>query len=221
MYTEGDIQIFHWSETVRRRPEMYLGNTGYLGLRFLARELFECPLAPRWLSMVAEETKLEIRAASMPVSVEPRKAGDPMYLIEVASRMQLPIDDPPSISGIEIMDVQARPPVFRRIAAAPTAIATANALSSELRIVSYRAGVATEARFVRGTLAASVTNTESGTAEDGLLIALALDREIFKHASFRFEDLAQELRDFALRRRVDVELRDSKSDLIFALKGGG
>jgi hypothetical protein len=197
---------------------MYIGDTGSLGLRFLARELFECPQAPRKLSVVIEGAKLEMLAISAPVSVEPRKAGKPIYLIEVASRLHVRVDDPPSISAPEVLDLQTKPAAFRRADVARSGIAIANALSSELKLVSCRAGVATEVRFSRGAPTSDAITTPS-TSEDGLAIALVLDAEIFPNASFSFKDLAEELRDFALRRRVCVEVRDAKQDLVFAMKG--
>ena len=55
MYKASDIQILHWHEAVRRRPEMYLGGKGPLSLRSMARRLFECPLDPRRLKVVDVE----------------------------------------------------------------------------------------------------------------------------------------------------------------------
>ena len=80
---------------------------------------------------------------------------------------------------------------------APPTIAIANALSSEMQLVSRGAGVATEARFRRGVLVFPPT-TAASTSADGLAIVLTPDPEIFSDASFLFEDLAEELRDFAL-----------------------
>jgi len=214
-----NIEVIRWPEAIRRRPEMYIRDRGPLGLRFLARELFECPQSPRKLSVVIEGAKFEMLAVSAPVAVEPRQAGKPIYLIEVASGMHVPLDDPPSISAAEILDLQTKPAVFRRADFAPSAIAIANALSSEMKLVSYRAGVATEVRFMRGAPTSDEIMAPS-TSEDGLEIALVLDLEIFPNTSFSFKDLAAELRDFALRRRVCVELRHANArDLVFAMTG--
>ena len=214
MYKASDIQILHWHEAVRRRPEMYLGGKGPLSLRSMARRLFECPLDPRRLKVVIESPRLEIFAACVPISVEPRKPDEPIYLVEVAGRPNPPLDDPPSIAGT---DVQLIPPNLRTRNAGPMIIAITNALSSEFKITSYRTGVATEARFSRGVLISRPATTPSPAFEDGLSIAITPDPEIFATHSFRFEDLAEELRDFALRRRVDVELLDVASNAVFAM----
>jgi hypothetical protein len=171
------------------------------------------------LSVVVEDPKLELSAVAVPVSVEPRQTGRPIYLIEVASGLPVLIDDPPSIAPMEIIDSQATPAAFRRIPVALSAVAIANALSSEMKLVSYRAGVATEANFRRGV--STTTAATPTTSQDGLAMELILDTEIFASSSFRFEDLAEELRDFALRRKVDVELRDAKRNFAFATKATG
>jgi DNA gyrase/topoisomerase IV subunit B len=120
---------------------------------------------------------------------------------------------------MEIIDLETNPAVFRRIPVAPSAIAIANALTSKMTLVSYRSGVATTASFSRGELIS--TTTTPTTSEDGLAIELVLDTEIFAQYRFCFEDLAEELRDFGLRRQVDVELRDARRNLAFARKSIG
>jgi hypothetical protein len=184
MFKGDDIKILTPAGAIRRRPEMYLGATGPLGARFLARGLFECPLAPRWVGVVMDRAQLQIRAISVPISVTPRSGDERIYLVEVASRLLVPIDDPPSISKLEILDIHAKPPAFCRINTAPTAIAIANALSKEMKIVSYQAGVATQARFRFGELASPITTTESVVAEDGLEIEFALDLDVFTNGLF-------------------------------------
>jgi DNA gyrase subunit B len=216
---KDEIVVLPWYEAIRRRPALYIGDTGRLGLRFLARELFECPLAPQRLNVVVEQGRLAIRTVSVPVSVQPRQTGQPIYLIEVASRLPVAIDEPPSIALMEILDLETNPAVFRRIPVAPSAIAIANALTSEMTLVSYCSGAATAASFSRGELIS--TTTTPTTSEDGLAIELVLDTEIFAHDPFRFEDLAEELRDFGLRRQVDVELRDVRRNLAFGRKCTG
>lgn len=128
----------------------------------------------------------------------------------------MPLDDPPSIAGTDIKDSPSN--LFRTINAGPMIIAIANALSSEFKITSYRAGVATEAHFSRGVLIAPPTTAPSPSIGDGVSIAITPDPEIFLTHSLTFEDLAEELRDFALGRRVDVELLDVRSNAVLAMR---
>jgi hypothetical protein len=56
------------------------------------------------------------------------------------------------------------------------------------------------------------------TSADGLAVAFTSDPDIFSPSSFYFEDLPAELRDFSLRRRVDVAPRGTQRQLLFAMK---
>lgn len=59
-YTEGDLQVVVLRDAIRRRPEMYLGSTGRVGIRLLTRDLLEVPLNPTRLLVQLNEASLEI-----------------------------------------------------------------------------------------------------------------------------------------------------------------
>jgi DNA gyrase subunit B len=213
------IQVLRWPEVIRRRPAMYLGDTGPLGLMFLARELFDCPREPTRLVVTLDGSALKIAAASTPISTRPREDGKPIYLIEVLTGIVVPLDRPPSIAGCEILDTQVRPAVFRRVEQAPSTLALANAVSAKMTVISTSNRVATHVEFSRGVLVSGPA--EGATAdEDGFGIQLVPDSEIFGATAFRFEALADMLRDFSLRRRVPAELRDLSRDLVFTADAG-
>jgi hypothetical protein len=210
----NEIPVLVWHDVIRRRPQMYIGDTGRLGLRFLARGLFETPERPRSLLATIRRTQLALSFASVPISVRPRREDGPAYLVEILTAITVPSDDPPSVAPIEFLDTEVNPTVFRRGTGAPWTLALANALSCEMYVATRSQGIVTDVRFARGVIVTPLAS-RSTSGEDGVDIRLDLDPEVFGNSVFVFEDLANELRDFSLRRRVSVELRDEEKGFLF------
>jgi hypothetical protein len=149
-------EAHEWCEPIRRRPEMYVGGTGPLALQYLARALLEFPRDPTRVVLALLGNELRLEASSIPLSERPRMEGLPPYMIEVCMSLITRLDEPPTVAGVEVLDTDVEPAVFRSVPQAPTSLAIANALSEEMTIESRRGGIATSALFSRGRLLGAV-----------------------------------------------------------------
>lgn len=209
-----DIPVIEWHEAVRRRPAMYIGDAGPLGLLFLVRELLDVPRDPKRFTVTLRGKGLVLQAASVVPSTRPRKEGLPPYIVEVCTHIFIGMDEPATVAGIEMLDASVRPAVFRRTNHAPTALAFVNALSTAMTVESMLNGDSTSFQFSKGRLL-SGPDTKPTREEDGVRIAFDPDDQIFGANALRFDWLADIARDFAAVRRVRVEVIDASDDLRF------
>jgi len=216
MATGGDgIEVLSGLEAVRRRPAMYVGDTGNHGLLWLVRELLEVPRAPTKISMFINAADLTISAASVPPSVEPRKQSRVPFLVEACTTLHTNLDVQPTLGGLEILDDATNPATFVRVDAAPACLAIANALSKAFAVASISGGVCRRVEFARGALVAPLS-ASSTTAPDGMSLSFTPDPDIFQGISLRLSMLASLARDFAAVRGVAIEVRDEWSGRYFA-----
>jgi DNA gyrase/topoisomerase IV subunit B len=125
------------------------------------------------------------------------------------------MDEPPTVAGVEVLDTDVEPAVFRSVPQAPTSLAIANALSEEMTIESRRGGIATSALFSRGRLFTGPRSAPT-QKDDGILLVLVPDLEVFGPPDRRFHPLAEVVRDFSAVRRVRAEIVDESRNLRFA-----
>lgn len=195
-----------WCEPVRRVPQMFVG-TDPFALAWLVRQLLEAPRAPTRVVLAARGAELRIEAASIPPSPRPRAGATVPYLIELCTTLTLPLDEPPTIAGVEVFDTSVDPAVFRSSPRAPPSLAIANALSVTMSLASYQGGWATSVRFERGRLIAGPDETPS-SQHDGMLLAFVPDAAYFDAWERGLHHIAGVVRDFAAVRRVHTELVD-------------
>lgn len=135
-------------------------------------------------------------------------------MVEVCTKFPLPLDDPPTLTGVERLDLEAKPAVFVQTGQSPVALAVANALSSMFEIASRQGGTETFVGFTRGVLVTPL-EARSTTAPDGLRLRFTPDDQVFSCGALRFELLAKVVRDFAMVHRVRSQLTDGKYSVHF------
>jgi hypothetical protein len=198
-----------WHDAIRSRPHMYLGDGGTLGTLYLLSSLLECPLAPSALLLTLDSGAIRIQATCLPPAVEARAADRPAYFVEICTRINAPLDNPPTIAALEVFDADAEPPAFKRSNVAPPYLTIANALSARFQISSITDGIATRASFERGVLTSGPT-AETTESPDGLDLHIVFDA-IPTHGDFgklgafgRFDLVAELAREIANVRGVPV-----------------
>jgi hypothetical protein len=215
-----DIEPLEWWECVRKRPGMYIGGVGRLGLLRLIRELLDCARDVTATEISVGERSVTIQLTCTPPSVTIRSGSGLPFLLEACCRLTVAPDDPPTLGFCEVFDEDATPPAFRTVPQVTSALAIANALASELRVTSLSSGVATRFSFAQGrpTGGSEVLPTER---PDGLAIFFASDAEVFGDSLLRFQDVADIARDVASVRRRAVVVTDSSGKLRFECDGAG
>ena len=202
---------FEWHDAIRSRPHMFLSDGGTLGALNLLRSLLECPLAPSALLVTLDSGAIRIQATCVPPAVAARVADRPAYFVEICTRINAPLDNPPTIAALEVFDADAEdePPAFKRSNVAPPYLAIANALSARFQISSITEGIATKASFERGVLTSGPT-AETTESPDGLDLYIVFDAiptpgDFVTFGAFcRFDLVAELAREIANVRGVPV-----------------
>ena len=216
--SEREIEVLGWFEAIRRRPEMYVGGRGHSALLWLLGALLETPLHPSLVTVTLDGTAITIDAESVAPSVTAREPTGASFLVDVATRISAPLDQPPTLAGVEDLWIEDGRAEFIMTTQAPTALAIANALGESLTLTSRQPPTATSFSFVRGSVVDGPTTTPTN-GPPGMSILFAPDDQIFRW-SFRFEAVAEVVRDFSCRRGVDVRVKNRESGATYARSAG-
>lgn len=213
-------------DMIRARPHMYLGDGGSLSTLKLLRGLLGCPLEPRSIVIVLDSGAITIRSKCVPPAAGVTSQGELPYFIEICSRLNVPVDTPPSVASLTILDTDCSPPAFKNTPVVPPYMAIANALSERFRIVSLSRGFATIAEFEHGILT-SQPRTERTMEYDGLELQFVFDK-IPAYGEFgslgpfdRFDLVAEVARDVALVRNVPITVAHWAGGTFTAIPRGG
>jgi len=214
-YDETQIQVLEGLEAVRRRPSMYIGNTGSRGLHHLVYEVVDNSVDEA-LAGVCTEITVIIHAddtltvidngRGIPVGVQPH-VGRPA--VEVALTMLH--------AGSKFGDGAYR------VAGGlhGVGVSVVNALSEWLEVEVRREGGIFRQRYSRGK---PVTDLEQVGASDetGTRVTFKPDPEIFEETVFSHEVIAQRLRELAfLNPSLKIQLLDERSGAAAVFQYGG
>lgn len=126
---EGDDVV--WPYLVRKRPELYIGGTNTLGVMRIIRDLLDCGTGTSSATVEVRAAAVLIELTCTPPSVAPRAGSTNPFILEPCTSMLINVDTPPTLGQIERLDDSVEPPVFRRDGSLTTALAVANAMSTE------------------------------------------------------------------------------------------
>src|SRR2546429_8818432 len=215
-YTASDIKVLEGLEAVRKRPAMYIGDTGAYGLHHLVYE-----------------------AVDNSVDEPPAGAGDHIRVI-------LPSDGASSVGDngrgtrVDIHKESGRPAAevvltvlhaggkFEHSAYKVSGglhgvgISVVNALSEWLEVEIRRGGKEGTQRYERGGPKTPLTATGT-TTKTGTIIRFKPDPTIFEDTTFSFDTLSNRLRELAsLNRGLKIVIEDERDGRshTFLYKGG-
>jgi len=197
-------------DVLRLRPAMYLGDSGAAGLSALLEAVLEFPRDPGGV-LLHHRSRAEylIEFVGCGVSLTPREGSETPYLVEVMSRFQVPVDQPPSVSGLEILREDLNPARFERSAVAGLGLSFARAFSARLEVTSTCRGRRGRIVCAGGEIVEALA-IEEVALPDGLRIEMTLDPAIFPVPSLGTVALAGLVRNVANRRRLTIELLDAE-----------
>jgi len=215
-YDESHIQVLEGLEAVRKRPGMYIGNTGLKGLHHLVYEVVDNSIDEA-LAGYCKNISIKINldgsvtitddGRGIPVGIHP-SVGKPA--VEVALTIlhaggKFGGDGYKETGGLHGVGVSV-----------------VNALSEWLEIKIKREGYVHTQRYERGN-AVTQLKKEEETSETGTTITFLPDNTIFEDISFHFDTLKNRLRELAfLNRGISIILSDERdgTERKFLYEGG-
>lgn len=216
VYDENEIQVLEGLEAVRRRPGMYIGNTGSRGLHHLVNEVVDNSIDEA-LAGFCTEIQVIIRpdnsitvidnGRGIPVKTQP-KVGKPA--IEVALTML----HAGGKFGGNVYKVTG--------GLHGVGVSVVNALSEWLEAEVKREGGIYRQRYERGKPVSDLI-TVGKTGETGTAITFKPDPEIFEETEFNYEVISQRLRELAfLNQGLKITVRDERTgeSSVFQYQGG-
>ncbi len=204
-YDESHIQVLEGLDPVRKRPGMYIGETGARGLHHLVYEVVDNSvdeaLADRCdhIDLVLHEdgsASVQDNGAGIPVGIHPQ-AGIPTLELVMT---KLHAGGKFGGGGYRVSG-----------GLHGVGISVVNALSEWLEVSVRRDGRIHSQRFERG-LPVSPMRDEGPTQEHGTLVRFLPDHEIFSITAFSLEPLVQRMRELAfLNAGLEITLDDRRT----------
>jgi DNA gyrase subunit B len=206
-YTAEDITVLKGLEAVRRRPAMYIGDVSARGLHHLVYEVVDNSIDEA-LAGYCKNIDVKINKDGS-ITVIDDGRGIPTGIIAEEKKSALEV----------VMTVLHAGGKFDKNTYKVSGglhgvgVSVVNALSEWLEVEVYRDGKTSFQKYKKGDAVDSVKvigKAEKG--KTGTKITFLPDSSIFKNRTFKFETLAERLRELAfLNREVALEITDLRS----------
>ena len=207
-YTADSIKVLGGMEAVRKRPAMYIGSTGDLGLHHLVYEVVDNSVDE---ALAGHADKIEVTIhIDNSITVVDNGRGIPV--------------DPMDIDGEKIPAAQV---VMTTLHAGGkfdsstykvsgglhgVGVSCVNALSEELDLEIWRDGFTWEQSYSKGEPTSKLKKTGAVKAKTGTKVHFLPDRSIFTETQYNYDTLAQRLRELAfLNKGLLITLTDERT----------
>src|SRR3954464_3837851 len=207
-YTADSIKVLGGMEAVRKRPAMYIGSTGELGLHHLVYEVVDNSVDEA-LAGYADKIDVTIHLDNS-ITVIDNGRGIPV--------------DAMDIDGEKIPAAQV---VMTKLHAGGkfdsstykvsgglhgVGVSCVNALSEELDLEIWREGFTWEQTYSKGEPTSKLKKTGAVKAKTGTKVHFLPDRSIFTETQYNYDTLAQRLRELAfLNKGLLITLTDERT----------
>jgi DNA gyrase subunit B len=211
-YDESKVQVLEGIEHVRKRPSMYIGDTGLRGLHHLVYEVVDNSIDEAMagvcqnISVVLyddDSVSIEDDGRGIPVGMKAEygKSALEVCLTTLGAGAKFDRDSYKVSGGLHGVGVSV-----------------VNALSEWLHTCVKRDGHAWTMSFERGKTTKAIENTGE-TQETGTFIHFKADGEVMRETAFHYDTLANRLRELAYLNsglRITLEdKRESKEETFF------
>lgn len=217
-YTASNINILKGLEAVRKRPAMYIGDVGSRGLHHLVNEVVDNSIDEA-LGGYNDRVIVTINKDGS-VSVEDRGRGIPVDIHPEEKRSALEV----------VMTVLHAGGKFDKNSYKVSGglhgvgVSVVNALSEWLKVEVKRDGSIYYQEYERGFPKGPVKEIgKTKKNETGTKVTFMPDGEIFKTTKFKFETLAERMRELAyLNKDVTITIKDELEgeEEVYHFKGG-
>ncbi len=215
-YTASDIKVLEGLEAVRKRPAMYIGDTGAYGLHHIAYEAVDNSVDEA-LAGYCDSIKVIIHSDGS-CSVGDNGRGIPVDLHKESGKSAAEV----------VLTILHAGGKFEHSAYKVSGglhgvgISVVNALSEWLEVEIRRNGKEWTQRYEYGVPTGPLTATGS-TKKTGTIVKFKPDAKIFEETSFSFDTLSNRLRELAfLNRGLKIAILDERDERsnTFLFKGG-
>ncbi|MDD5132050.1 MAG: DNA topoisomerase (ATP-hydrolyzing) subunit B [bacterium] len=206
-YDASSIKVLEGLDPVRKRPAMYIGSTGSMGLHHLVEEVVD--------------NSIDEVLAGFCKNIDVVIHNDGKITIEDDGR-GIPIDKHPQFKDKSALEI-----VLTKLHAGGkfdnksyqvsgglhgVGVSCVNALSSQLTVEVYREGKAYRQTYERG-VPTSPLKALGATDDQGTKITFLPDDTIFEETTFSFDVLANRMRELAfLNAGTRINLTDERTD---------
>src|SRR6195256_3391159 len=207
-YTADSIKVLGGMEAVRKRPAMYIGSTGEMGLHHLVYEVVDNSVDEA-LAGFAEKIDVTIHIDNSITVVDDGRG--------------IPVDDM-DIDGEKVSAAQV---VMTKLHAGGkfdsssfkvsgglhgVGVSCVNALSEELDLEIWRDGSTWQQTYSKGDPTGKLKKTGAVKAKTGTKVHFLPDRSIFTATEYNYDTLAQRLRELAfLNKGLLITLTDERN----------
>jgi DNA gyrase subunit B len=206
-YTAESIKVLGGMEAVRKRPAMYIGSTGELGLHHLVYEVVDNSVDEA-LAGYADEVNVTIHTDNS-ITVVDNGRGIPVDDMEI---------DGEKVSAAEVVMTKLHAggkfdSSSYKVSGGlhGVGVSCVNALSEELNLEIRRDGFVWQQDYSRGEPLGKLKRTGS-TRKRGTIVRFKPDTTIFTVLEYNFDTLAQRLRELAfLNRGLLITLTDERA----------
>src|SRR5438094_916194 len=207
-YTADSIKVLGGMEAVRKRPAMYIGSTGELGLHHLVYEVVDNSVDEA-LAGFADKIEVTIHLDNS-ITVIDNGRGIPVDSMDI---------DGEKIPAAEV--VMTKLHAGGKFDSSTytgsgglhgVGVSVGNALSEELELEIWRDGFTWEQTYSKGEPTSKLKKTGAVKAKTGTKVRFLPDKSIFTVTEYNFDTLAQRLRELAfLNKGLLITLTDERT----------